>query len=74
MRNQYLAKINELQETGNKIISSWKELEREIIGMNKKEISDKFQLAVQKQKRKLYRKEFLGVINGFTVLFINLKS
>ncbi len=74
MRNQYLAKINELQETGNKIISSWKELEREIIGMNKKEISDKFQLAVQKQKRKLYRKEFLGVINGFTVLFVNLKS
>ena len=70
----YQDKISSLQEGANKIVKSWKELEKEIINHKKSKIKDNFQLAILNQKRKLYRKEFAAVINGTTILMLSLKN
>jgi stearoyl-CoA desaturase (Delta-9 desaturase) len=70
----YQLKINKLQENASKIVESWKELENEFNQLKENKIVDKFQLNILKQKRKLYRTEFAGLIHGITIIMVSLKS
>ena len=74
LKENYQDKINSFQEGANKIVRSWKELEKEIAQLKKSNIKDKFELAILNQKRKLYRKEFAAVINSITILMVSLKN
>ena len=74
LKENYQDKINSFQEGANKIVQSWKELEKEIAQLKKSNIKDKLELAILNQKRKLYRKEFVAVINSITILMVSLKN
>ena len=74
MEALYNKKILEVQERSKGIHDAWHELEIEFNLLKLEGFKDKFQKAVLKQKRKMFRLEYATVLNTVSVLLIGIKS
>ena len=74
MEALYNKKILEAQERSKGIYDAWHELEIELNLLKLEGFKDKFQKAVLKQKRKMFRLEYASVLNTVSVLLIGIKS
>ena len=74
METLYNKKILEAQERSKGIYDAWHELEIEFNLLKLEGFKDKFQKAVLKQKRKMFRLEYASVLNTVSVLLIGIKS
>ena len=74
MEALYNKKILEAQEQSKVIYDAWHELEIEFNLLKREGCKDKFQKAVLKQKRKMFRLEYATVLNTVSVLLIGIKS
>ena len=74
IKENYQEKIKSIQNGAEKIVCSWREIEKEIINLKKSKLNDKFQIAILNQRKKLYRKEFSTAINGLTIMMISIKN
>ena len=74
MEALYNKKILEAQERSKDIYAAWHELEIEFNLLKLEGFKDKFQKAVLKQKRKMFRLEYASVLNTVSVLLIGIKS
>ena len=74
LKESYQQKVDQLQDKAKQLTQSWRELETEIKRLKKENFQDRFQLAVLKQKRKLYRAEYTSIMNGLAVLFVGIQN
>ena len=74
LKIKYQQKVIQFQERSKQISQSWRDLELEIKKLKEENLQDRFQLAVLKQKRKLYRAQFASLLNGFVVINTGIQN
>ena len=74
LKESYQQKVDQLQNKAKQLTHSWRKLETEINRLQKENFQDRFQLAILKQKRKLYRAEYASIMNGLAVLFVGIQN
>ncbi len=74
LKLKYQQKVDQLQDKAKQISQSWRELEMEIKKLKEEKLYDRFQLAVLKHKRKLYRAQFASLLNGFAIINTGIQN